>query len=239
MMLGDVNELVVRYVDHEMGDEESRAFEAMLATRPELRSLVAEHKALHATLTQAWGEAPGEADLARIHQLLEAPPRKVPQTQRLAQKFRDMQRFWPLPAMAAALLLGVMIGKIAYFSPSASFLHEENGQLFAAGMLDTALTRQAASQTGGAPVTIRLSFRTRNGMCRTFQMAGGTAGLACREASRWQLRGTMQGETNGRQSEYRLAASAIPAPIMAQVDGMILGAPLSPEDESREIAQGW
>lgn len=242
-MLGDVNELVVRYVDHEMVDEEMRAFEAMLDARPELQSLVAEHKALRATLTQAWGEVPDEAHLARIHLLLEAPSHKEGQslrsTQRLPQRFPGARRFWPLPAIAASLLMGVIIGKMDFYSPSASFLHEEDGQLFAAGMLDTALNRQLTSQTEGAPVTIRLSFRTREGMCRTFLTAGGTAGLACRQSGRWQVQSTMQGETTGRRSEYRLAASAIPSPIMAQVDGMILGEPLSQDDERREIAQGW
>jgi len=99
MMLGDVNELVVRYVDREMGEEENRAFEAMLEARPELQALVAEHTALRAGLIEAWGPAPGEDDLARIHRLLEAPT-DAAQPLPPARKFQAPYRFWPVAAMA-------------------------------------------------------------------------------------------------------------------------------------------
>lgn len=241
MMLGDVNELVVRYVDGEMPEEDIAQFEAMIAARPELQSLVAEHRALRSALQKAWGEGPGEADLARLHQLLEAPspaPSR-PAPSRMEQAFQRARAYWPLPAVAASLVLGVMIGQQGYLSPSPPFVHVENGQLVAAGRLDRALTGQLASQTEAAPVTVRLSFRTRGGLCRTFSMAQGSAGLACRQGSRWQVRSLIQQDAPERQGEYRLAASPVPAAIMAQVDSMIVGEPLSPQEEKGEIGRGW
>lgn len=237
MMLGDVNELVVRYVDREMGEEEKRAFEVMLEARPELQALVAEHTALRAGLIEAWGPAPGEDHLARIHRLLEAPT-DAAQPLPPARKFQAAYRFWPVAAMAASLVLGVMIGGWNG-SPSGTMLRVEKGQLMASGALDSALSRQVSAQADNSPVTIRLSFRTQNGICRIFSMAGGTAGLACRQSGQWRVQSTVQQEMAHRQSEYRLAGSPVPPSLMAQVDGMIAGEPLSTEDENREIAKGW
>lgn len=244
MMLGDVNELVIRYVDQEMRDDEIRAFEAMLNARPELQLLVAQHKALRANLIDAWGEAPGEAGLESIHQLLETPPDTMAHSTmarptRLIQRFQNARRFWPIPAMAASLALGVMVGNVTHVFPSEALMQMENGQLMATGALDSALTRRLASQTDQAPVNIHLSFRTQDGVCRSFSMTGGTAGLACRHSGRWRVESIMQQQAASRQSEYRLAASSVPPALMAQVDTMILGEPLSPDEESREIAQSW
>lgn len=239
MMLGDVNELVIRYVDQEMRDDEIQAFEVMLDARPELQLLVAQHKALRANLIDAWGEAPGEAGLESIHQLLETPPHTMARPTRLMQRFQSAGRFWPVPALAASLVLGVMVGNVTHVFPSDAVMQMENGQLMASGALDSALTRRLASQTGQAPVNIHLSFHTQDGVCRTFSMTGGAAGLACRHSGRWRIESIMQQQAASRQSEYRLAASSVPPALMAQVDTMILGDPLSPDEESQEIAQRW
>ncbi|WCT76184.1 anti-sigma factor [Novosphingobium humi] len=238
MMLGDVNELVVRYVDGEMGQEEKRAFEAMLEARPEWQALVAEHTALRAGLIEAWGPAPGEDDLARIHRLLEAPADAAAPLPP-ARGFQAVRRFWPMAAMAASLVMGVMIGGWDAAPPAAA-LRVENGRLMAAGALDSALSRQATAQADHGPVTIRMSFRTQDGVCRLFSIAGGTTGLACRQSGRWRVQSTVQQEGEARQQgEYRLAGSSLPPSLMAQVDAMIAGAPLSVKEEQREIAKGW
>ena len=117
-------------------------------------------------------------------------------------------------------------------------------QLLAAGALDKALSNQLASaQPAQAPVQIGVSFRSKGGnYCRTFQVREHTnlAGLACRDQDNWKLEALAQSDASpASHSDFRPAASALPAPIAQAVDQVIDGEPLDAKAETQARTNQW
>jgi anti-sigma factor RsiW len=135
------------------------------------------------------------------------------------------RRFQPWMAMAACLVAGLFIGRVAIPTlPSLS--GAESVAPMAVGPLAQALSQQN-SGVGNGPIRIGLSFQDKAGLyCRTFQASGQApvSGVACREKAAWRL---------------RVVSAAGPAAVRATVDAMIAGPPLDPAGEAKAKAAGW
>jgi len=145
--------------------------------------------------------------------------------------FHPRQRAWA--AMAACLVAGVLAGRLAWPTQDVLAPGARVG-----GEIATALDRQGSATA--APVRIGLSFRRGDGRyCRTFtSIAAEVAGLACREKDGW-LAQTVTVWRAGPDTSYRQLGSSTPSAVLASVDELIAGAPLTAEQEVRARGQGW
>jgi hypothetical protein len=110
------------------------------------------------------------------------------------------------------------------------------GKLVAQGQLATALSQQLAA--GDGAVRIGVSFAAKDGaLCRSF-IAGGTAGLACRNGKQWQVP-VMAEAAPAAAGDYRQAASAMPAAVLDAVDARIAGPALDAKAEQEAVQRGW
>ena len=145
---------------------------------------------------------------------------------------------WPQwTAIAASLLIGVLAGRSA-LQPAGMFATTESG-IVAAGNLSAALDDQPSGTSTDADVQIGLSFRSKGGnYCRSFA-AGTTAGFACHEGARWQVRALNEIGTGGADGEYRMAGSELPPAILTAIDDVMEGEALDREQEQAARERGW
>jgi hypothetical protein len=144
---------------------------------------------------------------------------------------------WPTwLGIAASLLLGIAIGH--RLLPAGQPVEATGGQWVAQADLARALDTQSAA-TRGAPVQMAVSFVDRDGRyCRSFAVSrDAMAGLACRDAGRWQLEVVARAPTTG--GDYRQAASSLPNAVLQAIDARIAGAPLDAVAEAQALHRGW
>lgn len=147
-------------------------------------------------------------------------------------------------AMAASLVFGAIIGRVALRSPEAGPIATNNGRLVAQAELDLALSSQLASeQVAAAPVHIGVSFKTKAGeYCRTFVVQQGDtlSGLACRDGSAWNVHTLARTEARtGGDGGYQQAGTELPAAVRAAVEDQIEGEPLDAAAEAQARTNGW
>jgi hypothetical protein len=224
------------WLDGELDPAEAAEVQTRVAADPQLTRLAEEHRALGARLKGTFdpvAEAPVPEPLiaslrAPQSEVIDFPP--APATRR--------RKWSPLPqwaAMAATLAIGILVGTMVPRGESAPE-SAENGKLYAAAALDRALDTQLASAPGG-DVRIGVTFRDRSGaICRSFAERQ-SAGLACLEGDRWQVRGLFAAP-EGQASDYRMAAGMDPN-LAALVDSSIAGEPFDAAAENAARQRGW
>ncbi|MCW6536982.1 anti-sigma factor family protein [Sphingomonas lycopersici] len=230
-------EKVVAFVDDRLSREDRIAFEARLADDPALAARVASHRWIAQQIVAAYGTPPGdEVPAPLLDRLGLAATDNVIAMQ-------DRRRRWLVPAalagaLAASLTLGIGLGR-SVFGPDALVHGDRSNQLTAGAVLADGLSNNLAGQQSG-PVRIGISFRTAQGICRTFSIADGPSGLGCRQGSAWTVPVVVAPEAPvGPLQEYQLAAGSIAPSVMAEVDRRITGEPLSPSEERQLRAKGW
>lgn len=140
-------------------------------------------------------------------------------------------------AMAACLVAGLAIGRLALPSPPTADGRAAELPM-AVGPLARALEDGAAAQAQG-PVRIGVTFKSQSGRwCRTFQ-GQDQAGVACRADGAWRVLASSPATAPAAGGEYRQAGSETPAAVMAVVDGMITGAPLDAAGEAQALKSNW
>lgn len=217
-------ERVIAYLDGELGPAELTAFEAEMASDPDLAAEVEAHRALAGRLVAAY-----------------APVLEEPVPLRLtvaASTANDRRRRPPMltwAAMAASLVVGILAGRFAFApEPTVAVGADVPARLELAQALD----RQLASDPG--IVRIGLTFRDNEGRyCRTFQSAPDRlAGLACRSGSSWQV-ATATTWSPVAAPQYRTAGSATPPEVLAAVDRSLAGDTLDATQEKAARDAGW
>ena len=221
------------WLDGELPPEEAALVEAEVAKSPELSRAAEQHRAMQARLKAAFdtvAEAPVPEQLRPKAQVIDFAQ---------AKRSRDDRR-WGAPAqwaaMAATLAIGVFAGTM--IGPrSSSPVEVQGGRLYAASALNQALDKELASMPSPGPVRIGLTFRDQTGaVCRTFTDPQ-SSGLACRNGSRWQLRGLFAAP-EGQGGAYRMAAGMNPN-LAALVDSTMAGDPLDAAQEKAAREKGW
>jgi hypothetical protein len=143
-------------------------------------------------------------------------------------------------AMAASLLLGALISWRMLAPGDGAPIVAAKDALVAHGQLARALDQQLASEQGGEePVLIGLTFKARDGnYCRSFVMrATGTAGLACRAGTDWQVAAT--DAVVLPQGRVQQAASALSPIILRAIETRGEGAILDAGAEKSAQLSGW
>ena len=224
-------EELAAFADNQLGEPRRSEVAAAVAADPALAAELAAHRALKERLSAHFApilEAPVPDRLTAL--LGPAEPKVVDFT---AAKQKRAARGIPRwgwiagPALAASLALAV-------FLPRGGSLPEG----YAGPQLAAALDQQlVASQPGDAPTRVLLSFRDDHGQyCRAFAGAS-QSGIACKDATGWQLRTVGAGET-AQQGEYRTAGSTAAA-LMAAAQAMAAGPAFTAEEEQAARARGW
>jgi hypothetical protein len=235
------DETIMAYVDGELDAAGIAELEAAMAADPAVAERVARQAELRATASQAFAGVLHEAvpeRLLRVAGVLPEGAEVVRPDFRREIEPKSHKPVRPLywAAMAATLVVGVLAGRMLDPAPFAA----GPGGLQARGDLAAALDRKPSAQDG--VVRIGLSFRNNErAYCRTFQMdREALAGLACRERDRWMVRMTAASKAGPADGNgYRMAGSAIPAPVLASVDETIVGEPLDAAQERAALAAGW
>jgi hypothetical protein len=221
------------WLDGELPPEEAALVEAEVANSPELSRAAEQHRSMQARLRTAFDtvvEAP-------------VPARLMPQAEVIdfsAARRRMSGGHWGSPAqwaaMAATLAIGIFAGSMISRGSSGP-VEVQGGRVYASAALNQALDRQLASAPAKAPVRIGLTFRDQSGaVCRTFTDVQ-SSGLACRDGSRWQVRGLFSAP-EGQGTSYRMAAGMDPS-LAALVDSTMAGEAFDAEQEKAAKDRGW
>lgn len=241
-MSGLKDQALMAFVDGELDETQRQALAASVAGDPQLAREVERHRALRASVQEAFAGVLDEPVPDRLTALIarEEPLVMRPQFGRARRKASGFGAArWA--AMAASLVVGAGLGLAAGFVPE--LLHPEpiateGGRMVAKAGLAQALDGQLAADRAEA-VKVGLSFRTANRtFCRTFVLTGpGLAGLACRDGEAWVVRASA--DVAPAQGDYRTAASSTPPPILAAVESLISGEPLDSVQEAAARDRGW
>ena len=163
-------------------------------------------------------------------QMLPATPPRMP------------RRWHRWAGCAVALVLGGVLGAGALLASNDTITLAQvggvDGALVAAGALDTALSKQLGHLSQDGAVRMGVSFVAKDGnYCRSFQLDR-AAGLACRNARRWQLAVLVQTPQRA-PGTARLAFSATPEVVVNAIDERIAGAALDARGEQIASRLGW
>jgi len=230
-MIGD--ETILAYVDGELGPAEAAALEAEIARDPGLARRIADHRALREAAAGAFAGVLAEPVPDRLLAAAMAEPAVV-----RADFGRSRRLAVPAwAAMAASLAIGVMLGQGVQMLNHSPLSVGDRG-LEARGELAGALDHNLAADPGA--VRLGVSFRdAERSYCRSFFIErDALAGVACREDGRWAVRMTAEAKP-GEAGGYRMAASAMPPPVLSAIDTMMVGEPLDRTGEEAARAADW
>lgn len=233
------DEAVILFVDGGMTGDELAAFEESLASDASLAERVSAHRWMVRQIVAAYGSPPDEVvDRPLLDRLGSNEGNVLPFTGIRKLKFaRAVSWSVGTGALAASLVIGVMVGQ-SMLAPANGVILGSGGKFFASGELSEQLSSQLTGEHG--PVQIGVSFRTENGVCRTFHIQQGASGLGCREGERWIVPIMVANNSNPNgPTEYSLAGSDIAPFVMAEVDRRIKGEPLSAEQERQLRNINW
>jgi len=239
------DEKLAAFVDGELDSEEHAAVERALAEDPRLAEQVAKMRALDQRL-RSLDAILDESVPERFETLLKAnsPDESTAESAQVVDIAARRKRpepkqpsWWQRAgALAAAVVVGVLIGRGGQESPDTTLFATSEDGLKAAGMLANALESEAsdANQSVGAI----LSFRDRDGRyCRSF-VANNDSGIACRSSERWDIE-LLTGRPPAAGGDFRPAASPLPDAVLSWLDANMAGDSLNPEDEEAAIRNDW
>lgn len=235
---------VIAYVDGCMDAAASAAFEARMKADPALAERVAAHRWMTRQIVSAFGPPPGEEiDPALVARLGLAGANVVPfpastfSSTSARRVRRPLLAFLASGAIAASLVAGVFIGRWSQNAPAPLLRSGPHEQVLADGALAQGLSANLAGQAGA--VRIGMTFRTAQGLCRTFSTGAGLSGLGCRQGGNWVVPIFVNGTASETRGDYRLAAGEVAPAVMSAVDSRIVGDPLGPAEEQALVKRGW
>ncbi|MDF7777161.1 anti-sigma factor [Sphingomonas sp. AOB5] len=222
------SEMLMAYADGELDMISAKRVEKAIAADPSLGEQVEQHRKLRAMLKGAFDPVEAAPVPDRLAAMLKESAKVVPIE--TARKPAISFHWWRnAGAVAAALVVGVMVGQFAMPSGGSST------QAMASAEVSRALDGQLASTQGDAAVKILVSFQSADkSYCRAFD-AGAQAGIACRSDQGWELR-QLRTTSDAQKTEYRQAGSS---EILAAAQEMMSGDPLDAAGEAAAKAKGW
>lgn len=253
------DETLMAYADGELDPATGAQVEAAMAGDAAMAGRVARHRAMRDDVYASFAPVLDEAVPQRLRDALRqaqaAPASPAPA---YAPGPAANQSRWSLPvwgALAASLVVGVLIGKMAMplfaaASGKSAAVATVDGRLAAGGALARALSQQLASAPRqGQAVSIGITFRAADGQfCRSFTLREGRpesaplAGLACRAPAggdRWLIPVLVETPPDtAAPAGYRMAASPAPAVLQA-IDERVAGQPLDAAAERQVLQRNW
>ncbi|MCW1383797.1 hypothetical protein OLX02_13290 [Novosphingobium sp. KCTC 2891] len=235
----DISDIdVIAYVDGCLNDQARPAFEARLRDDPALAERVEAHRWMTRQIVSAYGPPPGDAvDSGLIARLGLAGNTVVAFTGQGGRPRRHVFAAVMSGVIAASLALGLFVGRWLERAPAPWLQGGPQAQVLADGALAESLSGNLTGQAG--PVRIGMSFRTRQGLCRTFSTGTGLSGIGCRQGERWVVPVVVTGAASTSTGDYRLAAGDVAPAVMAEVDRRIIGDPFDASAEKASVEKGW
>jgi len=242
------DETLMAYADGELDAAQRGAVEQAMREDPRVAAAVERHRALRAKVFGAYAGVLDEPVPERLRPAAPAPSvvsldavREARRQATAGAKPADVRRpaWLQWGALAASLVVGVLAGSawLGGGGEQAWVSADANGRLVAGAALASALSDQLASAQAQGPVRIGASFASKDGgYCRSFQLEG-SAGLACREGDSWRIPVFKEGAA--ADTEYRQAASGMPAAVLEAIDERIEGAALDAAAERAARERGW
>lgn len=242
------DETLMAYADGEVDADTRRQIEAAIALDPSIAERISKHRGLRADLGAAFNGVLEEPIPKHLLDAAGASPATKSATVadlsavRAAKQRAGKPHRWSWPewtSIAASLVIGILAGRAA-LQPSKSDLFATNANgIVATGELSAALTDRIGGASDDAPVSIGLSFRTKDGeYCRSFA-TGSSAGFACREADTWKVRALSESTAQAPSGEYRRAGTELPPGILAAIEDHMAGEALDQEQERAAKERGW
>lgn len=229
---------VMAYVDGQLNGEGLEAFLARLSGSADMQCEVAAQAELRDRIYEAYGPGPKAEDSAFLLRLLNRPTVHVIGDQHVRPNAGHGMRL-KLLALAASLLLGFGISEMLHLLQPASLVREKNGALVADSQLSASLEHRAQRDLAGSAVRLPVTFRSSLGFCRVFTVKDSLSGMACRRGGSWRIE-TIGGASGAQpDSPYRQAGSDISAAVMAQVDELIKGDPMTEQEVGIAQRNGW
>jgi anti-sigma factor RsiW len=221
-------EMLMAYADGELDAISAKRVERAMEVDAQLSDRVDAYKSQRAMLAGHFAPVLDQAPPARLTALLET------NVTPLQPRRRTMPWAANLAAVAAALVIGLVVGRTLDFGTTAP-IGSHGGALVAQGGLARALDTQLASaQPADAETRIGLTFRDQAGhICRTFD-GRALSGIACRDGETWQVDRMMRGGTQA--SDYRQAGSS---ETMQAAQAMMAGDPMDAAAERAAMGKGW
>jgi anti-sigma factor RsiW len=255
------DEVLIAYADGALAEPvRSEVARAALAD-PQVAARLARHQALRAKVRGASGRVSNEPAAPLLRSVGGLRPPAVANIIDLAAERASRQPLPTLPSQmmpptpprvpqrwhrwagfAVALALGGVLGAGALLASNDTITLAQvggvDGALVAAGALDTALSKQLAHLSQDGAVRMGVSFVAKDGnYCRSFQLDR-AAGLACRNARRWQLAVLVQTPQRA-PGTARLAFRNTPDVVVNAIDERIAGAALDARGEQIALRLGW
>jgi anti-sigma factor RsiW len=256
------DEVLIAYADGELAEPVRSEVARAVQADPHVAARLARHPALRQQVLGAFGGSAREPvapllrnvggtdgihpkanviDLAAARSARQTTP-TLPSQMMPVTPPRLPQRWHRWAGFGVALALGGLLGAGALLASNDTVTLAQvggvDGALVADGALDTALSKQLAHTAQTGPVRMGASFVAKDGnYCRSFQLDR-AAGLACRNARRWQLAVLVQTPQHP-PGTGRLAFSATPAVVAEAIDQRIAGAALDARGEQIALRLGW
>lgn len=149
------------------------------------------------------------------------------------------RRYWALPLAAS---VAIMAGLAGYWLALQST--PGSGDLFgnrqvAEALGNTPSGRERAVQTAGGTAHLKTvaTYQVEGGLCRTFELAGGSQtvrGVGCSQNAEWRVSVAV---AMGDSGSFAPASSGAPAAVEAFLDALDARGPLSAEEEAA-LAKG-
>jgi hypothetical protein len=230
------------FVDGELDAQAAARIEADSRMDAALAARIAGQRELKTLLHGEFDPVLAEPVPQRLRDALAQPGANVSVTPiGVARKTSPARARWTVRewgAIAATLLLGVLLGAVAFHTPDGLPLEAQQGGLVARGELDAALSTQLSGAASTA-TRIGLSFRAGDGAwCRSFNLREGSAGLACRRQGRWIVQ-LLDGSSLAAGTDYRQAASSLSPAMVNAITALGGGDALSAEEEQQQLRAGW
>lgn len=253
------DDVLIAFADGELAEPVRSEVARAVAADPLVAARLAQHQALRAQVRGGYAKQAREPVLRSVGGT--GLNRSMPNVIDLAAERASRQTIPMLPSqmmpalpprippgwrrwagLAGALVLGGVLGAAGVLASNDTVTLAQvggvDGALVADGALDTALSKQLAQPSQDGPVRMGPSFVAKDGnYCRSFQLDR-AAGLACRNARRWQLAVLVQTPQRA-PGTARLGYSVMPAVVADAIDQRIMGAALDARSEQIALRLGW
>ncbi|MDX2275504.1 MAG: NepR family anti-sigma factor [Hyphomonadaceae bacterium] len=209
----------------ELSPEDAARVAAAVEQDAELAARVARFRNVRTALRKVYDSVAEEPVPERLRALLGDVARNEPPPVVASSPARKLSPMaWAM--IAAALIVGVLAGRLA--TPEPLFVRAPSG-LAAGAALSRALEEKLSAEAAVDGLRLGGSFYGGDdGVCRTFT-ADGVSGIACKQSDGWVIRFAV---SDGEGPDPGAA-------LMAMVDTMIDGDPLTPAEEIEARSRGW
>lgn len=233
------------YVDGALDSATAARLEADSRNDAALAARIARQRELSARLRAEYDLVLEEPIPQSLRDALAAPKPSAAVTPIGAAQKTAPRASWSLrewAALAAAVVLGAVLGPFVFRGSSGLPIVSEGGRLVAAEYLDAALSTQIAGATAGDTLArIDLSFRATNGeYCRVFELRTGMGGVACRRDGRWSVEVLDAGASpTSEPGGFRQASSALSPAILSAMTALGASEAMTLDEERQRRDSGW